>query len=77
MVYHVVESDVFGGYEHNGLMFQWGQTVGAFLLFPEHRYSFQYVSLQQAMRKRKKKERERKKAAYVFHSLLNALSLSE
>jgi len=32
------EADVYGGYDHNGFMFQYGQTVGAFLLFPEHRF---------------------------------------
>jgi len=32
------ESDVFGGYQHNGFMFQFGQKLGAFMLFPEHRF---------------------------------------
>jgi lysosomal Pro-X carboxypeptidase len=32
------EADVFGGYEHNGFMFQFGKKLGAFLLFPEHRF---------------------------------------
>jgi len=32
------ESDVFGGYNHNGFMFALGEILGAFLLFPEHRF---------------------------------------
>lgn len=32
------ESDVMAGYNHNGLMFEFGERVGALLLFPEHRY---------------------------------------
>ena len=32
------ESDVYGGYNHNGFMFQYGVNVGAFLLVPEHRF---------------------------------------
>jgi len=32
------ESDVRGGYDHNGFMFELGQKLGAFLLFPEHRF---------------------------------------
>lgn len=32
------EADVYGGYEHNGFMFQFGMKLGAFMLFPEHRF---------------------------------------
>lgn len=32
------EADVRGGYDHNGFMFEVGKQVGAFLLFPEHRF---------------------------------------
>ena len=32
------EADVYGGYNHNGFMFQYGETIGAFQLFPEHRF---------------------------------------
>ena len=32
------EADVYGGYDHNGFMFQYGSTLGAFQLFPEHRF---------------------------------------
>lgn len=32
------ESDVSAGYNHNGLMFEYGSTLGALLLFPEHRF---------------------------------------
>jgi len=32
------ESDVYGGYNHNGFMFQYGAHLGAFQLFPEHRF---------------------------------------
>ena len=32
------EADVYGGYDHNGFMFQYGETIGAFQLFPEHRF---------------------------------------
>eukprot|EP00005_Dracoamoeba_jomungandri_P006421 CAMPEP_0174260868 /NCGR_PEP_ID=MMETSP0439-20130205/10800_1 /TAXON_ID=0 /ORGANISM="Stereomyxa ramosa, Strain Chinc5" /LENGTH=516 /DNA_ID=CAMNT_0015345219 /DNA_START=36 /DNA_END=1586 /DNA_ORIENTATION=+ len=32
------ESAVIGGYNHNGFMFELGEKVGAFLLFPEHRF---------------------------------------
>jgi len=32
------EGDVFGGYNHNGFMFEYGETHGALLVFPEHRY---------------------------------------
>lgn len=32
------EAGVRGGYDHNGLMFQFGEAYGALLVFPEHRY---------------------------------------
>jgi len=32
------EANAMGGYQHNGFMFEYGITLGAFLLFPEHRY---------------------------------------
>jgi len=32
------EAPVRGGYDHNGFMFETGQPLGAFMLFPEHRF---------------------------------------
>lgn len=32
------EGPVRGGYDHNGMLFEWGATLGALLVFPEHRY---------------------------------------
>lgn len=32
------EGPVRGGYDHNGMLFEWGAALGALLVFPEHRY---------------------------------------
>jgi dipeptidyl-peptidase-2 len=32
------EGPVRGGYDHNGMLFEWGSRFGALLVFPEHRY---------------------------------------
>jgi dipeptidyl-peptidase-2 len=59
------EAPVRGGYDHNGMLFEWGATIGALLVFPEHRYfgasmpfganshtrqNVQYLSVDQALR---------------------------
>jgi dipeptidyl-peptidase-2 len=60
------EGPVRGGYDHNGMLFEWGAALGALLVFPEHRYygdsfpfgansshtraNVQYLTVDQALR---------------------------